>query len=269
MTALPYSRMTALISGASSGIGRHFAEQLAARGCRLILTARRQPELQQLAAQLHSRYGSQVLVLPADLAQPGAVPDVCRRIDEAGWQVDLLVNNAGFGKWSHFQAQDAAVYQQMLMLNVLALTELCRHYMPAMRARGGGAVINVASTAAFQPLPYIAVYGASKAYVLHLSEALAAEYADSGVRVLALCPGNTATAFADVAGADVSGMAASTPASVVASALQALDSGRHYRVPGAANYLLAQLPRWLTRRQATRLVARLFAGRVPALGEGV
>lgn len=269
MTPLPYSRFTALISGASSGIGRVFAEQLAARGCRLILSARRASRLQQLADTLQARYGCQVLVLPADLARPGAVSELQHRIAEAGWQVDLLVNNAGFGKWSHFQAQDAAVYQQMLMLNVLALTELCRHYLPAMRSRGSGAVINVASTAAFQPLPYIAVYGASKAYVLHLSEALAEEYADSGVRVLALCPGNTATAFAEVAGADVSGMAASTPEAVVASALQALDAGRHYRVPGAANYLLAQLPRWLTRRQATRLVARLFAGRVPALGEGV
>lgn len=262
MTSLPFERMTALVSGASSGIGRCFAEALAQRGCHLILTARSGDALQQLAAQLQAQHGIRVLVIAADLAQAGAAAALYAEVTAAGWTVDLLVNNAGFGKWRHFLDEDADTYQRMLMLNIVALTELTRLLLPAMQARRLGAVINVASTAAFQPLPYIAVYGASKAYVLHLTEALAAEYEGSGVRFLALCPGNTRTRFTEVANADVSGMAAASPESVVASALRALDAGRHYLVPGRMNYLTAQLPRWLTRRQVTRLVMALFAKRI-------
>ena len=255
------ARPVALVTGASGGIGAALARELARHGHDLVLAARDAAAMEALAAELREG-GAGTTVIPADLSKPGAAATLADEIARGGVAIDILVNNAGLGAAGRFDHNDPARIGEILQVNIVALTELTRLLLPAMQARRLGGVINVASTAAFQPLPYIAVYGASKAYVLHLTEALAAEYEGSGVRFLALCPGNTRTRFTEVANADVSGMAAATPESVVAAALQALATRRHYLVPGWLNYLTAQLPRLLSRRQVTRLVATLFAKRI-------
>lgn len=195
LPALNMRTSTALITGASSGIGESLARQLAAHGAHLILVARTEDRLHALAAELGARYRVQVHVLPADLNRPGAAAELHAAVQARGLNVDILVNNAGLGGYGEFSAQPSDEIDRMIAVNIGALTGLTRAFLPDMLARGRGRVLNVASTAAFQPGPLMAVYYATKAYVLSFSEAIAEEVAGSGVSVTALCPGPVRTDF--------------------------------------------------------------------------
>lgn len=244
---------TALVTGASSGIGDAFARALAARGDTLILVARSRDKLEALAARLRSDHGVPVEVITADLRQAGCGPRLAAEVAARGLGVDLLINNAGFGAAGAFATQDPARDAEMIDLNVSAVVELAHAFLPAMLAKGQGGIVNVASVAGFQPLPKMAIYGATKAFVLSFSEALWAETRSQGVKVTALCPGPVDTAFFEATGspglrkAVPSGLMMSADA-VVAQALAALASGRPVVVPGAVNKLVTWSPRLLPRR---------------------
>ncbi|MFD9337832.1 SDR family NAD(P)-dependent oxidoreductase [Streptomyces sp. NPDC060028] len=252
-------RTTALITGASSGLGAEFAAQLAARGHDLVLVARSADRLAALADRLGEAHGVSAHVLVQDLAEPDAGRRIGAELADRGLTVDVLVNNAGFGTCGRFEEIDGRRDHDQLMVNIVSLVDLTHELLPGMLARGRGAVINVASTAAFQPTPYFAVYGASKTFVLDLSLALRQEYRRRGIRVLALCPGPVETGFFDVIGtrkAAVTG-AFSMPEPVVRSALRALDADRAYVTPGLSNAVNAHLaprrPRTLVAAIAERL----------------
>ncbi len=229
----------ALVTGASSGLGTHFAEQLAAAGFPLILTARREDRLRELA----DRLDTDVQVVPLDLT----APDACDRLGEAarGRDVSMLVANAGFGFSGRLEQQPAALSENMVRLNCIAPTLLCHTFLPQMRERGNGAVVIVSSVAGFQPTPFFAVYGATKAFDLMLGEALWVECRGTGVDVVTLCPGSTRTEFAKNAHMleDEAGMA---PGPVVAAALRGLGRGPTV-VTGLANRFAAALHRMLPR----------------------
>ncbi|WP_448662421.1 SDR family NAD(P)-dependent oxidoreductase [Sphingomonas sp. CJ20] len=247
---------TALVTGASAGLGALFAEALAARGHRLILTARRADRLEALAERLRGTHGVAVEVIALDLAEGGAADALMGEIARRGLAVDLLVNNAGFGLGGGFAGQDRRQLVRMIDLNCRALTELCHAVLPAMIERREGAILNVASTAAFQAGPGMAVYYATKAFVLSLSEALHEEVRRQGVRVTALCPGPTATEFFDVAGSAKDfalRRLAGDPAAVVRDGLAALEANRAIKVSGARNAVLAF---------STRLTPRILLRRV-------
>jgi hypothetical protein len=260
-----YRGKTALITGASSGIGAAFAEALAARGCDIVLVARSSGALTTLADRLKSRHGVQTTVITQDLAAPMAAETVREATDWLGLRVDILVNSAGFGSAGEFHTiADGRVVHEVAV-DVVALVELTHAYLPDMVARRDGAVVNVASTAAFQPLPYLAVYGASKAFVLSFSQALWAEYRARGVRVLAVCPGPVKTNFLTAMGSAEAGRRSglgrpSTPQAVVDAALRALDRGRFTVTPGLANAALPVLGRLLPRRLQLAVAERLYRG---------
>ena len=242
----------ALITGASAGLGVDFARQLAAKGYRLVLVARRKYRLDALAAELgHAR------AVACDLGAPGAVAELMTDIRAAGETVSVLVNNAGFGLGGKFAILNGARQRSMIDLNCGALTELAHAVLPDMLAKKKGAILNVASTAAFQPGPGMAVYFATKAFVLSFTEALHEELRDQGIRVTALCPGPTATEFGEVAGfGKISAFEkiAATSEVVVRAGLDGLEAGKAIVVPGLLNKVGVQghrlLPRGLLRRVA-------------------
>lgn len=252
--------MTTLITGASAGLGEGFARALAATGEDLILTARRVDRLETLAADLRAKHGVRVDLFPADLMQADAPATLLAAIADAGLTVDQLVNNAGFGAQGAFADGDAAGQLGMIDLNCRALVALTHGVLPQMIARRSGGILNVASTAAFQPGPWLAVYYASKAFVLSFSEAIHEEVKPQGVRVAALCPGPTRTEFAAVAGLGEGALFktfASEADAVVRDGLAALAGNQAVRISGAANLLMAQsirlTPRFLARRLAGAL----------------
>ena len=242
----------ALITGASAGLGVDFARQLRAKGYQLVLVARRKDRLDALAAELgHAR------VVACDLGEVGAVGRLMDDLRGADETVSLLVNNAGFGLGGQFAALDGARQRGMIDLNCGALTELAHAVLPDMLARKKGLIVNVASTAAFQPGPGMAVYFATKAFVLSFSEALHEELRGQGITVTALCPGPTATEFGEVAGFGKSSpfeKLAANSANVVRAGLEGLEAGKAIVVPGLLNKAGAQghrlLPRALLRRIA-------------------
>jgi short-subunit dehydrogenase len=243
---------TALITGASSGIGEAFARLLAVQGTDLILVARSEAKLHLLSEELAEKYGIRAEVIAADLSATGAARQVHEEVTKRSLSVDLLVNNAGFGSYGSFDALPLERELQEIALNVTALVELTHLFLPEMLAKRFGAILNVASTAAFQPVAYMAVYAATKAFVLSFSEALWAECRTRSVRVLAFCPGPVDTGFAAVAGSNLTGQG-TTAASVVAVAIAALAQGRSYIVPDRKNYWLS-----LSSRLAPRsLVAQI------------
>ena len=251
---------TALITGASGGIGEAFARELAARGKNLILVARSEDKLEALAADLAEEYGVGTHVIAADLAEVGAAANVFAETEGQGLAVDLLINNAGFGKGGEFTELSFDVQASMVRLNVNTLMELSRLYLPDMRQRKQGGIINVGSTASFQPVPNMAVYAATKAFVLSFSEALAEEVVEDGVSVMALCPGATATGFqatAEVWEEQRDTMPA--PGEVVSEGLEAFDSGKSSFVHGTMNRLTAFVVRFAPRRLAARSAGRLVS----------
>ncbi|UCF25044.1 MAG: SDR family oxidoreductase [Ralstonia sp.] len=253
---------TALITGASSGIGRAFAYALAERGAKLVLVARSHDKLRDLAAELRRDYACNADFLTVDLGATDAVQTIDFHLKAAGIMVDVLINNAGFAAYGHFETIPLTRQRDEVLVNCIAAIELTHLLLPGMQARSDGAVINVASTAAFQPDPYMAVYGATKAFLLSFSEAIWAENRQRGVRVVALCPGATQTAFFDVVGAKEAAVGVPMPvANVVRDALWALDRNRSYRVVGARNRLLANLQRLLSRQMSARLVEKILRTR--------
>ncbi|HZW25343.1 MAG TPA: SDR family oxidoreductase [Gallionella sp.] len=257
-----FKSTTVLITGASSGIGEAFARSLSRRGANLILTARSADKLALLANELKEKHHIAVHVFPADISRPESARQLFDHIKASGLSVDVLINNAGFGKWAHFLDESIETYEQMLSVNINALVKLTHLCAPEMIERRKGGIINVASTAAVQPVPYIATYSASKAFVLSFTEALAGEYLDTGVRFMALCPGNTATNFAAVANAKTDDLPEATAEEVAEAALTAFAKGRSYYVPGLMNYLTTFLPRILTRAQVIKIVAGMFKNKV-------
>ncbi|QDU40565.1 Fatty acyl-CoA reductase [Maioricimonas rarisocia] len=250
----------ALVTGASSGIGAGFARQLAGRGWNVILVARRRDRLEELASTLERQHGIRTLVLARDLSEAGAADDIWIRTRDAGCDVHLLVNNAGLSHSSRVEETDVARVEQLLEVNIVALTGLTYRFLPSMLARKSGGIINVASTLAFQPAAYVGAYAASKAYVLHFSEALWTECRDHGVTVTALCPGTTETELFDAAGMDdwLRRRSSQRPETVVAAALDGHERQRSIVVPGLRNRLAAQMYRLLPRRMLLSLTQRLF-----------
>ncbi len=252
---------TALVTGASSGIGRELAILLAERRVDLVLVARSVDKLDALAAELSTAHGVKVHVIGADLQTSGSAATVFAETERRGLTVDLLVNNAGFGKWGEFLDFSPEVYVGMLSLNITTLVALTHAYLPGMVARGGLGVIHVASTAALVPVPYATVYAATKAFVLSFSEGLYGEYAGRGVHVMALCPGGTDTNFAAVANADIQVPEGrfGTAKDVAVAAIRGFEAGQTYVVPGFSNLFSAGiLPRLLPRATVIGLVGHVW-----------
>jgi short-subunit dehydrogenase len=245
----------ALITGASSGIGADLAREFHRAGHALVLVARRRDRLDALAAEL----GSTARALVADLADPNAP---ARLFAEIG-PVDVLVNNAGFGAAGRFAKLDLATQQRMIQVNISALTALTHLFLAPMRARGYGRVLNIASTAAFQPLPGLAVYAATKAYVMSLSESLWAELEGSGVTVTCLCPGATDTEFAEVAGLQTARpfRHAMTSAKVAKLGFAATMAGRRLVVTGTANRFMKLSIRFMPSGPVLRITRRMLLGK--------
>jgi hypothetical protein len=248
-------KKVALVTGASAGLGVEFARQLSKRGYRLVLAARRKERLDELAKELGN-----ARAVAIDLSKANATSKLMDDLTASGETVDLLVNNAGFGLIGQFAELDAKRERQMIDLNVGVLTELCRAVAPDMIKRKSGGIINVASTAAFQPGPKMAVYFATKAFVLSLTEALHEELKPHGIRVSCLCPGPTRTEFGDVAGFGGNGLfdrVAMNAAEVVETGLKGLDSNHAVVVPGWTNKVVAASTRF-----APRPIVRKIAGAI-------
>jgi len=253
-------RSRTLITGASSGIGAAFAAALAAKGHDLILVARSGDRLTAMAADLSARHGIAAEALAADLSTAAGVDGLLAELTARGREVSLLINNAGFGTHGRFATLDPAREAQELMLNCYAPMMLTRGLLPAMIARGGGDIINLASTVAFQPSPYAATYGATKAFMLSFSQAIAEEVRAQGIRVVALCPGVTKTAFFDGEHALKAFGRMRTPEQVVATALRALDRGKSVAIDGLQNRLMAESVRLAPRRMVAQMAGNLMKG---------
>jgi uncharacterized protein len=252
-------RKTALITGASFGIGLEFARIFAREGYNLVLVARSADKLRQLVAELEKAHSTRSLILAVDLAEPGAPAYVLDQTTRAGIQVDVLVNNAGFGQYGKFADNNLEECLRQIQLNVTTLTHLTRLYLPAMIERKTGGILNVASTAAFQPGPLMAVYFATKAYVLHFSEALANELDSSGITVTCLCPGATATEFhtrAKATGMLLLRFGSMNARTVAEAGYRGLIAGKPVVISGFKNWLVAQSVRFSPRRLVTVLARK-------------
>jgi uncharacterized protein len=245
----------ALVTGASAGLGAEFARQLSKRGHRLVLAARRKDRLEVLAKEL-----GDARAVTIDLSKADAAAKLMADLEAHGETVDLLVNNAGFGLIGRFAELDARRERQMIDLNIGTLADLCRAVAPGMIEQKSGGIINVASTAAFQPGPKMAVYFATKAFVLSLTEALHEELKPHGINVTCLCPGPTRTEFGDIAGFGGNGLfdrVAMESPEVVKASLRGLDRNKAVVVPGLVNKLTANSGRF-----APRSVVRKIAGAI-------
>ena len=257
----PSATSTALVTGASSGIGSALARALAERGHGVTLVARREDRLRELAAELSD--GLRVEVVGCDLGDPAARDRMAREVESRGLEVEVLVNNAGFGTYGDFGQLDRARQLEMVRVNVEALVDLEARFVPGMVGRGRGAVINVASTAAFQPMPGSATYAATKAFVLSHGDALHAELGEHGVTVTSVCPGPVRTEFTEVAGMRVAEV--STPGAVWMSAedvaeqaVAAAENGRRVVVPGMLNQAGALVGQHAPRMVALPVVRRMW-----------
>ena len=252
-----YESATALVTGASSGIGRSFAAALAARGADLVIAARRTDTLEQLADQLRRDHSVSVTVVPADLSRPGAAAALRETLTDRGVTVSILLNCAGVAQNGAFAETGSDAVHDQVAVNVMALTEVTHAFLPDLLSAGNGAVLNIASVTGYHPTPGMAVYSASKAYVLTFTETLAYELRETGIRVLALSPGPTKTEFYATSSSSEHGVRFQTPEEVVAAGLQALDARRTPArvISGARNRLNVAVLRRLPRRMATAMMA--------------
>lgn len=241
----------AVVTGASSGLGEAYARHLAAQGANVVLVARSEDKLFTLSVELERNHGIQTLVLPFDLTDPADRADLVGRLDHL--EVHTLVNNAGFASHGELADLERDRTSREVLLNVAAVTELTHAVLPQMLSRDRGAIINVASTAAFQPIPEMSTYAATKAYVLSFSQALWAETRRTGVRVVCICPGPTETPFWGNAGAEENMTNRRTVDDVVATTFAGLRQRRPYVIDGFTNKLLAHANRFVPTRVALRL----------------
>ena len=255
---------TALITGASSGIGETFARELASRKTDLILVARSQDKLDKLAGELSNTHQIKTEVIVQDLTEPAAGQTLFDAVKERASRIDLLINNAGFGDYGAFSDRPLSKQLAMVQLNIMALVELTGLFLPSMQQRQDGAIINVSSIAGFQPIPYMPVYAATKAFVLNFSEALWAENKDKGVRILVTCPGPTESEFYNRAdfpdsATGMNGMTMASTEKVVKETLKALDKGQSTVVTGGfANQIIVNLPRLVPRELLLGVVGKQF-----------
>ncbi len=254
----------ALVTGASGGLGRAFAELFAADGWKPILVSRDAERLNVVAADLKARFGVEAPVIAADLARPGSAQGLYDRVRASGIAVDALVNNAGFATYGLFADLPLEGEREEVMLNVVALTELTKLFLGPMLARKRGRIMNVASTAAFQPGPTMATYCATKAFVLSFSEALSNEVAGTGVNVTCFCPGATATGFQARAGMADSPLFTSRPmpdaTSVARVGYAAMLAGKRLEIDGLLNTIMAFSPRVAPRGLVLKIGRRILGG---------
>jgi short-subunit dehydrogenase len=254
----------ALVTGASAGIGKALAEELAAGGTNLVLTARRRERLEDLAGALSTTCKIRAEVFVADLARSTAPAEILAFTRDKNIHIDLLINNAGFGAYGEFTGLDLARQLEMVQVNCSAVVHLTRLFLPAMLERRSGDILILASTASFQAVPYISVYAATKAFDLSFAEGLAEELKPHGIRVCALCPGSTESEFHQVAN-QANVPAANTKrepsAKVAKTGLKALAAGKSYVISGGRNYLGAQIQRLVPRRVVTSIAAKMFRPR--------
>lgn len=256
---------TAFITGASNGIGLELARVHASKGDHLVLTARNKSKLDELKSELESKYKINVYTIGKDLSLPDSARELYEETSRQGIRVDYLINNAGFGDFGMFAERDWNKQHQMIELNITALTHLTRLYLQDMIARGSGKIMNVASTAAFQPGPTMAVYYATKAYVLHFSEAIANEVKDKGVTVTALCPGPTESGFQEAASLEGSrlfkGKKIPSSKSVAEYGYKAMMRGQVVAIHGTMNNILAFFVRFMPRALIVK-VTRMIQAKV-------
>lgn len=249
------TKKTALITGASGGIGYELAKVFAREGFNLVLVARSGARLQEIAADFKTQHNTETRVMVKDLGRAGAPDEIFAELQ--GTQIDVLVNNAGFATYGHFETLDLAKELEMIQVNITALTHLTRLFLPGMKERSYGRIMNVASTAAFQPGPLMAVYYASKAFVLSFSEAIARELKGSGVYVSALCPGPTESGFQKRAAMEESKLVQNglmDAATVAEQGYEGLMKGRTVVIPGMRNRIMSLAPRFLPRETVTAVV---------------
>lgn len=251
------NKTTALVTGASSGLGRCFARQLAERGVNLVITARRAERLEELAAELSDQHGVQVTCLPLDLAEPDSAKTLFEKTEGAGQPIDILINNAGFASFGSFANMPWETVANLINVDIRALTELTHRFVKAMSARNRGHILNVSSAASYVPVPFYAIYAAAKTYVRNFTEALAHELRKSKIRVCCLCPGAIKTDFWDVAGQkNISTLlraTMTTPDKVARVGLRALFGWRRNVISGFINKLVF----WLTRLSPRRFIVRI------------
>jgi short-subunit dehydrogenase len=252
---------TALVTGASSGIGRELAKLLAGEGHDVVLVARRRDRLEELARELAARHGVSARALAKDLENPASPAEIFDELEAQGIAVDILVNDAGLGIYGRYWETDLARQLAVIQVNLVAVTNLTGRFLPGMVSRQKGRIVNVSSTAAFQPGPYMAVYYATKAYVLSFSEALAEELTGTGVTVTALCPGPTVTEFQEGAGIEDTwlfrGPLVMDAATVARVGWAGAKRGKRIVVPGLGNKLLKESVRFSPRRVVTAIARRI------------
>ncbi len=255
-----WKNKTALITGASYGIGEAYARRLAAEGANLILTARSADRLEALAEGLRSQFSVAVTLIKSDLADPSAPQKLFEAVQVNNPEIDLLINNAGFGAVGDFADVPLDRQLEMIQVNVSALVALTHLFLPPMLKRRNGAIIQLASTASFQGVPYFATYSGTKSFILTFSEALWAECQPFGVRVLAVCPGPTGTHFQAVAGTESvrRPVKMQTPDEVVEVSLKALAANRSFVVSGFGNSAMVFLERFVSRQMVTKMASKLY-----------
>ena len=252
-----------LVTGASGGIGEVFARRLAAEGHNLVLAARSEDKLNQLAGELSGRHGIEAVPIAIDLTGADADERLFEETEKNSIEIDWLINNAGFGSMGDFASLDLDRELGMIDLNVRCLVGLTHRYLAGMRQRRRGTIINVSSAAGFQPIPFMATYAATKAFVTSFSEAVAEESRPYGIQVLALCPGSTETNFHAAANADraLSVKGQETPEQVVETAMKAVGTGRTKIVSGWTNWAVASVTNFVPNSLITRTMARAMRSR--------
>ena len=251
----------ALVTGASAGIGKALAEQLAAGGTNLVLTARRRERLEALATSLSTTHKIRAEIFVADLADPAGPETILAFTREKNIPIELLINNAGFGAYGEFATSDRSRQLEMVQVNCAAVVNLTHLFLPAMIERRSGDILILASTASFQAVPYITVYAATKAFDLSFAEGLAEEVKPHGIRVCALCPGSTESEFREVASQSnvpAANTRSETAEKVARTGLKALAAGKSYVISGAGNYFGAHMQRLVPRRVVTSIAAKMF-----------
>lgn len=258
-----YLGRTALVTGASAGLGIEFARELASRGSNLVLVARRRERMEELARELKAAHAIDVTVISRDLSSHRAGKALMADIERRGITLDIVINNAGFGTYGPLVSEDADRIADEISVNVNALVDITRAALPGMVERDRGIIVNVASTAAFQPLSNFAVYAATKAFVLSFTEAIWGETEHTNVRALALCPGATATEFFDIAGSEAATGPMASPADVIAEAFAALGKRKPSVIHGRNNKFAPFAARFASRKAIIRLARSVMAKNRP------